>query len=222
MIVAGLRNKLPKGFFAEPTVQSGRSAEIDVSTFEDLPAQDIYEVRVYDERRTRLVAAIEIVSPANKDRPENRHLFVAKCAGLLRERVSVVIVDMVTTRASNLYGELLELMGHTDPRLGAEPPALYTSACRLTKQGDEWLLESWLYSLELGAALPTHRCGWPTISRCPWSSKKATKTAARSWGSRNYFARQLRLPPRSDRCRISLAMRASAAYNPARIPCGNS
>lgn len=189
MIVTGLCHKLPKGFFAEPTVQSGRSAEIDVSTFEDLdettgaaaagsgggiatavwapprptlsvvtdlPAQDVYEVRVYDERRrTRLVAAIEIVSPANKDRPENRRAFVAKCAGLLRERVSVVIVDVVTTRASNLYGELLELIGHTDPRLGAEPPTLYASACRMTKRGDEWLLESWLYSLELGAALPT-------------------------------------------------------------------
>lgn len=189
MIVANLRKKLPKGFFAEPTVQTGRSAEIDVSTFEDvdeaigsaasgngggvatavwapprptlsvitdLPAQDVYEVRVYDERRrTRLVAAIEIVSPANKDRPKNRRVFAAKCAGLLRERVSVVIVDVVTTRASNLYGELLELIGHVDPRLGAEPPTLYASACRMTKQGDEWLLESWLHSLEVGAILPT-------------------------------------------------------------------
>src|SRR5262249_18445496 len=58
----------------------------------DLPAQDVYEVLVYDEKRhCRLVAAVEIVSPANKDRPENRRAFVAKCAGLLRERVSVVI-----------------------------------------------------------------------------------------------------------------------------------
>src|SRR5262249_40875312 len=33
----------------------------------DFPSQDVYEVRVYDERRqARLVAAVEIVSPANK------------------------------------------------------------------------------------------------------------------------------------------------------------
>ena len=39
---------------------------------------DEYEVRVYDEKRhCRLVAAVEIVSPANKDRPEHRHAFVA-------------------------------------------------------------------------------------------------------------------------------------------------
>src|SRR4051794_25965678 len=79
---------------------------LTVST--DLPAQDVYEVRVYDEKRhCRLVAAVEIVSPANKDRSEQRRTFVAKCAGLLlRERVSVVIVDVVTTRTQNLYRDL--------------------------------------------------------------------------------------------------------------------
>jgi hypothetical protein len=39
----------------------------------DLPALDEYEVRVYDNKSgRRLVAAVEIVSPANKDRPEHR------------------------------------------------------------------------------------------------------------------------------------------------------
>src|SRR5262245_8103531 len=45
----------------------------------DLPSPDEYEVRVYDQRRgRRLVAAVELVSPANKDRPEHRRAFVAK------------------------------------------------------------------------------------------------------------------------------------------------
>ena len=39
----------------------------------DWPDQDEYEVRVYDERHgRRLVAAIKLVSPGNKDRPESR------------------------------------------------------------------------------------------------------------------------------------------------------
>lgn len=122
----------------------------------DLPAQDVYEVLVYDEkRRCRLVAAVEIVSPANKDRPEHRRAFVTKCAGLLRERVSVVIVDVVTTRTQNLYGELLDLIGQSDPTLGPEPPSLYAAACRLTKRADDWLLEAWPQSLGLGRTLPT-------------------------------------------------------------------
>jgi hypothetical protein len=191
MMVALLRRKLPRRYFAEPRVHSGSSAEIDVATFEDegddrlsagdgngdgggiatavwapprptlavitdLPAQDVYEVQVYDEKRhCRLVAAVEIVSPANKDRPEHRRSFVAKCAGLLRERVSVVIVDVVTTRTQNLYGELLDLIGRSDPNLSPEAPPLYTAACRLTKRANDWLLESWAQSLDVGRTLPT-------------------------------------------------------------------
>jgi hypothetical protein len=122
----------------------------------DLPAQDVYEVRVYHEKRhCRLVAAVEIVSPANKDRPEHRRAFVAKCAGLLRERVSVVIVDVVTTRTPNLYGELLESIGQSDPSLSPELPPLYATACRMTKRENEWVLETWAQSLGLGQPLPT-------------------------------------------------------------------
>jgi hypothetical protein len=125
------------------------------SVITDLPAQDEYEVRVYDEKRhCRLVAAVEIVSPANKDRVEHRRAFVGKCAALLRERVSVVIVDVVTTRTQNLYEELLEHIGRSDPALNPDVP-LYASACRMTRRGGDWLLEAWTQSLAIGRALPT-------------------------------------------------------------------
>jgi hypothetical protein len=189
MIVATLRDILPKGYFAEPWIHLGTSAEVDVATFDDqsaatiaqsqgnggglatavwappqptlsvatnLPAQDVYEVKVYDEKRhSRLVAAVEIMSPANKDRPESRFAFVSKCAGLLRERVSVVIVDLVTTRAANLYAELLEVTGHRDSGLGPQPTSLYASACRVMRRDDGWLLETWAEPLVLGRTLPT-------------------------------------------------------------------
>jgi len=122
----------------------------------DLPSPEEYEIRVFDQKRKcRLVAAVEIVSPANKDRPEHRSAFVAKCAALLQNRVSVTIIDLVTTRHFNLYGELLELIEQTDPALGAEPPSLYAVACRGTKQGDRWLVENWLETLQIGQPLPT-------------------------------------------------------------------
>ena len=51
-----------------------------------LPDYDEYEVRIFDARRgRRLVAAIEIVSPANKDQPEHRNVFVAKCGRCSRK-----------------------------------------------------------------------------------------------------------------------------------------
>jgi uncharacterized protein DUF4058 len=122
----------------------------------DLPEQDEYEVRVYDtQRHRRLVAAVEIVSPANKDRPEHRRLFVAKCAALLLQHVTVAIVDLVTTRQFNLYGDLLELIGQTDPSLVPQPPPLYAAACRWKRAGDSARLKTWAHVLALGQPLPT-------------------------------------------------------------------
>ena len=76
------------------------------------------------------MAAVEIVSPANKDRAETRRAFVAKCAALLQQSVCVSIVDLITTRNFNLYADLLALIGDT-PRL-----------------------ETWAYPLALGKPLP--------------------------------------------------------------------
>ncbi len=126
----------------------------DVAT--DLPDQDAYEVRIHDTRRhRRLVAAVEIVSPANKDRPENRRAFVSKCAALLQEQVSVAIVDLVTTRQFNLYGDLLDLIGQTDPALAADPSWTYAAACRRTRPGETWRFQTWNHALTLGHPLPT-------------------------------------------------------------------
>ncbi len=99
--------------------------------------------------------AVEFVSPANKDRPEHRRAFVAKCAALLQEQVSVAIVDVVTTRHFNLYGQLLELIGQTDPALAPEAPAIYAAACRGTKKENTWLLETWTLPVTVGQPLPT-------------------------------------------------------------------
>ncbi len=121
-----------------------------------LPDYDEFEVRVYDAKRGRhLVAAIEIVSPANKDRPEHRNVFVAKCAALLQKGVAVSVVDLVTVRHFNLYAELLRFIGHDDPTLGAEPHHLYAASCRWTKKGKLTILEAWSNVLALGQPLPT-------------------------------------------------------------------
>ncbi len=121
----------------------------------DLPDADEYEVRIFDTKRgRRLVAAIEIVSPATKDRPEHRRLFVAKCAALWQQRVSVSIIDLVTARDFNLYTDLLELLGQSDPVLGAEPPPLYAVSCRWRPTDQKRLLEAWHHSLTVGQPLP--------------------------------------------------------------------
>lgn len=127
-----------------------------LSVATDLPDQYEYEVLIYDTKhRRRLVAAVEIVSPANKDRPEHRRVFVAKCAALLRQQVCVAIVDLVTTRQFNLYSELLELIGHADPSSSSDLPPLYGAVCRLRSEHDRARLEAWAHAFTLGQPLPT-------------------------------------------------------------------
>jgi hypothetical protein len=121
----------------------------------DLADQYEYEVLVYDQTRDRhLVAAVEFVSPANKDRPEHRRVFVAKCAALLQKGVCVAVVDLVTVRRANLYAELLELIGRSDPALGPDPPHIYAVTCRGRKAGGRGLLDTWAYPLTVGRPLP--------------------------------------------------------------------
>ncbi len=123
----------------------------------ELSDQDEFEVRVYDaERERQLVAAIEIVSPANKDRPENRRTFAAKVAALLQKDVCVSIVDLVTIRQFNLYADLLQLVGGTDPQLGPVPPHLYAVTIRSRKRPEKRsLLDMWYYPMAPGQPLPT-------------------------------------------------------------------
>ena len=120
-----------------------------------LPDYDDYEVRLYDrQRRRQLVAAIAIVSPANKDRPEHRNVLVAKCVALLQKGVAVSIIDLVTVRQFNLYTDLMAFIGHNDPAQSDEPPPLYAASCRWTNNGKRSLLEAWSHVLTVGQPLP--------------------------------------------------------------------
>ena len=128
-------------------------------TFEfetELADFDEYEVRIYDTQRGRhLVAAIELISPANKDRPESRRQFVAKCAELLRQHVSIVLVDLVTVRDFNLYTEMLEWIGEEQQLPNAMGQSTYAVSCCWRPRGLKRWLESWNHPLIIGSPLPT-------------------------------------------------------------------
>jgi hypothetical protein len=121
-----------------------------------LPDFDEYEVRIYDAKRGQhLVAAIKIVSPGNKDRPEHRNAFIAKCAALLQKGVAVSIVDLVTVRQFNLYADVLAFIGHSDPTLSDPPSHIYAASCRWVKKEERAILEAWSHVLAVGQRLPT-------------------------------------------------------------------
>ena len=122
----------------------------------EFPEEYSYEVLIFDlERDRRLVAAVEIVSPANKDRPESRQLFLAKCFNLLRQDVCLSIVDLVTIRQFNFYTELLAMLRRRDPAFSEPVPPIYAVTCRKRKVDRQTKLDTWSHPLALGQPLPS-------------------------------------------------------------------
>lgn len=117
---------------------------------------DTFEVRVFSTTAgLTLVAVIELVSPGNKDRPAERRAFAAKCASYLAQGVSLIIIDVVTSRQANLHNDLIHVM-QASPDL--EFPAetlLYAAAYRPVRRGEQEEIDVWLRQLAVGAALPT-------------------------------------------------------------------
>jgi hypothetical protein len=117
---------------------------------------DSFEVLVYaDEDGWELVAAIELVSRKNKDRPGRRRSFVDKCATLLERGVSVVILDVVTDRHFNLHNQLVDRLGVTGSGRLADDVWIYASAYRPVQRQDRTEVDIWAEPCRVGAALPT-------------------------------------------------------------------
>jgi hypothetical protein len=123
-----------------------------------LPAvfPDTFEVRVLStDTGPRLVAAIELISPGNKDRPAERRAFATKCASYLCQGISVVIVDVVTNRRSNLHNEILQTLAASGPLAMPAEATLYAVAYRPLRSGSSDEIHVWRVPLALGQDLPT-------------------------------------------------------------------
>jgi hypothetical protein len=176
---------LPPGYFAAPHTQLGAEVEIDAATFEVAAAAtgngggvatavyaspqprltrplrfrqpDLFEVQVLKkEGKARLVAAVELVSPSNKDRPAHRQAFILKCVSYLQQGISVIMVDIVTERHGSLHADLLGFLEvEEDPDL-LGPNQLFAAAYRSSRAPDgRARLEAWPEALRVGASLLT-------------------------------------------------------------------
>jgi hypothetical protein len=173
---ADLNQRLPEGYFAEANVQFG--IEIDVATFEEpgqgppltsdepwtapMPTQtvpiailtDTVEVLLFNrEAGPTLAGAIELVSPANKDRPAHRDAFVSKCAAYLQQGVGLMVIDIVTDRRANLHDELLARL--QTPGVVSWEAELYVVSYRPVQRAGQPNLDIWQAAVAVGCPLPT-------------------------------------------------------------------
>ncbi len=123
-----------------------------------LPAvfADDFEVRVFSSRAgPALVAALELVSPGNKDRPEARRAFATKCASYLHQGVSLIVIDVVTELHANLHDEVMGLLAGGQAFCLPDEVDLYAVAYRPVRRDGRAEIDVWPAPLALAAALPT-------------------------------------------------------------------
>ena len=96
------------------------------------------------------MAAIELVSPGNKDREGHRHAFAIKCASYLCQGVSLVVIDIVTSRQANLHDEMMQILGHGNAFALPSETALYAVAYRPIVRDQQEQIEVWPSPLEVG------------------------------------------------------------------------
>ena len=176
---------LPAGYYAVPLVDRDGPIEIDVAALREqgtsegtgavamapvwtppapafaaaieLPTVDDVAVQVFadDGGDPRLAAAVELVSPRNKDRPQARQAFAAKCVGYLQRGSGVVVVDTVTTRRADLNAAVLSLLG-ADAGAASLPEGLSAVSYRAAGPDPSARhLQLWPTPLSLGRSLPT-------------------------------------------------------------------
>jgi hypothetical protein len=174
------RDILADEYFADTQVQFSNSVEIDVTALRETgprsarvtatqaavwtpPAANLIlptvfpdgiEVQVLTITGATLVGAIELVSPGNKDRPETRQAFGAKCVTYLTRGIGLIVVDIVTNRLANLHNEVIALLGCGEPFLVAPSATTYAVAYRPSRQPSGDQIELWPRLLSLGQPLP--------------------------------------------------------------------
>jgi hypothetical protein len=122
-----------------------------------LPAifADDFEVQVFSTRAgPRLVAAIELVSPRNKDRPEARRAFATKCASYIHQGIGLIVADIVTDRRANLHNEMMQLL-QAGPSAQLTAEGQYAVAYRPVRRQGRDEFDLWWSTFAVGEAMPT-------------------------------------------------------------------
>jgi len=117
------------------------------------PERFTVEVHSTEGGRT-LVAAIELVSPGNKDRAGKRRLFAAKCATYLARGAGLVVIDIVTSRHGNLHNELMQLLDQDAALRLPEAESPYAVAYRPLQRPAGGQVETWPLAVAVGQPLP--------------------------------------------------------------------
>jgi len=111
------------------------------------------QTAVHVEFHGRLVAAIEIVSPRNKDRPDARERYLARYLGYIRQAVHLMLIDVLPRPAGFSFADAL----NANLKFEQSPcPVPFAVSYRVGESvPDGTLIGFWRRLLAIGSPLPT-------------------------------------------------------------------
>jgi hypothetical protein len=109
---------------------------------------------LFVERHGRLVAAVELVSPRNKDRPVSRATYLSRYLGYLLEAVHLLLIDVHPRPLAFSFADRIADELHVPQPPCPVPQAVSYRVGEPAATGGR-LLAIWRRPLAVGAALPT-------------------------------------------------------------------
>jgi hypothetical protein len=123
----------------------------------DIEAVAVFELdpqtAVHIDLHGRLVAAIEIVSPRNKDRPDARERYLGRYLGYVRQGVHLLLVDVLPRPADFSFADVIA----ASLKLPQEPcPVPFAVSYRVGESvPDGTVIGVWRRPVRVGESLPT-------------------------------------------------------------------
>jgi uncharacterized protein DUF4058 len=157
---------------ADPAASGSEPDEEAVATFTLDPQR-----AVHIDLHGVLIAAMEIVSPRNKDRPASRERYLGRHAGYLRQGVHLLLIDVLPRPAGFSFADALAA------NLGlAQPPC--PAPCAVSYRVGEpvpegTVLAVWRRPFQVGHALPAIPLALGPEQRVPIDLEYTYKEAAR-------------------------------------------
>jgi hypothetical protein len=132
---------------------------------------------VYVERHGRLAAAIELISPRNKDRPSSRERYLGRYLAYLLEGAHLLLVDVhprpVGFSFVDAIAENLEIERPSQP-----PPLAVSYQVGDSYESDSLPLAVWRRPLTVGAVLPVMMLPLTVDARIPVDLEQTYMRAA--------------------------------------------
>lgn len=120
--------------------------QVAVATLEE-------DTTVTVEREGRLVAAVELISPRNKDRPGSREQYAARYLNYLRGGVHLLLIDVHRRPLEFGFGQLIATGLREALPAAVAPSAVSYRVGPTAAQGGR-MLSVWQYPFTVGANLP--------------------------------------------------------------------